>query len=143
MPYEFLEKIATGDVAFSAEGETLEEMFAAAAEATMQVMVEDIQTLEQKQEVAIQLENDEIDMLLFDFLQELIYYKDAEFLLLRIHSVTIDPSDQIYRLRAKAAGEAADPEKHSLVVDVKAVTLHQFEVKQTDSGWSARVILDI
>ena len=33
--------------------------------------------------------------------------------------------------------------KHNLKVDVKAVTLHFFEVKKTAKGWFARVILDI
>ncbi len=33
--------------------------------------------------------------------------------------------------------------KHDLIVDVKAVTLHRFEVKQTETGWKASIILDI
>jgi SHS2 domain-containing protein len=41
------------------------------------------------------------------------------------------------------AGEELDMNRHDLVVDVKAVTLHQFRVEKTDRGWEAFVILDI
>ena len=33
--------------------------------------------------------------------------------------------------------------RHEEVVDVKAVTMHMFEIKQTEKGWRAQVILDI
>ncbi len=41
MPYQFVDEIATADIAFEAWGEDLEEMLAAAADATMNVMVSD------------------------------------------------------------------------------------------------------
>ena len=44
---------------------------------------------------------------------------------------------------ASAWGEAIDPGRHRLRVDVKAVTLHGFSVQSTTDGWEARVILDI
>ena len=42
MPYSYLEDVATADVAFEASGGTLEAMFAAASDATMNVMVRDL-----------------------------------------------------------------------------------------------------
>jgi len=36
-----------------------------------------------------------------------------------------------------------DSEKHNQRVDVKAVTLHQFQLEPTPNGWRAMVILDI
>jgi SHS2 domain-containing protein len=80
---------------------------------------------------------------LFDFLQELVFYKDADLLLFGKYLVKIDRQDSQFRLQAEAHGETLDHDRHDLVVDVKAVTLHQFEVKETDQGWEARVILDI
>jgi SHS2 domain-containing protein len=46
-------------------------------------------------------------------------------------------------LKAKARGEPLDRERHELSHEVKAITYHQLEVKQTDQGWQARVIVDI
>ncbi len=143
MPYRYLDDIATADVAFEAWGQTLEELFIAAADATMNVMVEDLTTIIPREHRTIRAEADAIDMLLFEFLQELIYYKDAERLLLRVSRVHIDRRDDHALLAAEASGEELDPQKHELLVDVKAVTLHRFQVERTADGWRAMVILDI
>ena len=82
-------------------------------------------------------------MLLFDLLQELIYYKDAEQLLLRVKEIGITERDGTYLLRAPRRGEKLDPERHEQRVDVKAVTLHRFRLQKTGDGWNALVILDI
>jgi SHS2 domain-containing protein len=143
MPYEFLEDVATADIAFSAWGETLEETFRAAADATLNVMVEEISAVRPRETREFRLENDQLDMLLFDFLQELIYYKDSETLMLRIPQVRIQDRSKPYVLEAAARGETLDPARHHPRVDVKAVTLHRFNLAQTDRGWEAFVILDI
>ena len=143
MPYQYLDDIATADAAFKAWGETLEELFTAAAEATMNVMVADLATIAPEQQRYFSVEADAVDMLLFELLQEIIFYKDAEQLLLRVAEVQISGGDDLWSLNATAVGETLNMEKHELVVDVKAVTLHRFQVEKTDHGWEALVILDI
>jgi SHS2 domain-containing protein len=143
MPYEYLDDIATSDVAFRAWGQTLEEMFVAAADATMNVMVADLNTIARRKQLTLRVESDAIDMLLFELLQEIIFYKDAEQLLLRVPEVFIIRRNEIYSLEAETCGERLDPKKHDLVVDVKAVTLHRYRVDQTVDGWEAMIILDI
>jgi len=143
MPYHYLEDIATADVAFEARGKDLAELFTAAADATMNVMVADLATIEKREELEFVVEHEELDMLLFNFLQEFIFFKDARRLLLRVLSVSIDSGNEGFSLRAKTAGEELDPEKHDLIVDVKAVTLYRFAVQQTEDGWMATVVLDI
>ncbi len=78
MPYEYLEEIATADIAFRAWDPSLEGAFVAAADATMNVMVEDLASIRPVVEREIKIENESLETLLFDFLQEFIYYKDAE-----------------------------------------------------------------
>ncbi len=143
MPFEFLDEIATADVAFSAWAETIEEMFADASEAAMNVMVENLEAIERKEMREIEGEAESVDMLLFGLLQELIYYKDAEQLLLRIEDVRVGYNNGLYSVGATGWGEKIDPDKHHLIVDVKAVTLHHFKVEQTHRGWETLVILDI
>ena len=143
MPYEYLEDLATADIAFHAWDDTLEKTFVAAGEATMNVMVEDLDTIRPTEKRDIELENEAMDLLLFDFLQEFIYYKDAELLLLRVPEVRIEEKDGRYVLTACGQGEELDKDRHEMRVDVKAVTLHRFELKQTGQGWKATVILDI
>ena len=143
MPYRYLEDIAIADVAFEAWGDTLEEMFVAAADAAMNVMVADLNAITGAENRPLQVAAEEIDMLLFELLQELIFYKDAERLLLRVPGVAIEERQGQFLLTAEACGEEIDPEKHDLIVDVKAVTLHRFKVQPTSQGWEAFVILDI
>ncbi len=143
MPYEFLEDVAIADIAFRAWGYDLEETFVAAAHAVMNAMVEDLDAIQPRQERRLSVEHEALDMLLFNFLQELIYYKDAEQLLLRIQQLRIDDTNRPYTLQATAVGEQLDSDRHRMRVDVKAVTLHRFSLAQTDRGWEASVILDI
>lgn len=143
MPYRYREDIATADIAFEAWGNTLEEMFVAAADATMNVMVDDLDSIADRKRQMIEVSSDEIDMLLFEMLQELIFFKDADTLLLRIPAVAIEKKSDHLILTGEAYGEKIDPSKHELIVDVKAVTLHRFAVTQIEEGWIASVILDI
>lgn len=143
MPYEFLEDIATADIAFRAWGEDLAALFQAAGDATINVMIENLDAIALKEQRTFNLENDALDMLLFNFLQELIYYKDSEQLLLRSQQVHFEQNNKIHMLSAIAAGEKLDPQRHQQRVDVKAVTLHRFQLEKTNEGWTATVILDI
>ena len=143
MPYKFLEEIGTADIAFEATGRDLPALFVAAADATMNVMIDNLDAIELRETRQIELSNDQIDMLLFDFLQELVYFKDARRLLLRAREMQIDQKGEAYFLKAKVAGEQLDDTRHQQRADVKAVTLHGFSVQKHDDGWKAKVLLDI
>lgn len=143
MPYRYLADVATADVAFEAYGGSLEELFRAAGDATINAMVADLDAIADRTSRTLALEDGRIDMLLFQLLQELIFFKDAERLLLRIGNMEIVARGDRYALRADVRGEVIDPSRHDLLVDVKAVTLHQFRVEQSARGWEATVILDI
>ena len=143
MPYEYLEEIGTADIAFEATGRDLAELFRDAADATTNVMIDNIEAIQPRETRQIRLSNDKLDMLLFDFLQELIFFKDAECLLLRIREAQIIERDENYFLKATAEGEPLDAERHHQRADVKAVTLHDFSVDRPEGGWKARVLLDI
>jgi protein archease len=144
MPYRFLDDIATADVAFEAWGNNVEDMFIAAAEASMNVMVDELSGIEKIEHRRISLRAEAVDMLLFEFIQELIFFKDAEQLLLRVSRIFIEKESSSLRLQADLYGEVLDPVKHELNADVKAVTLHRFAVEQIPGkGWNATVVLDI
>lgn len=89
MPYEFVEEITLADIAFRAWGKSLEEVFVAAGDATLNVMIDNLDSIEFKQQRSFRMENSALDMLLFDLLQELIYHKDTERLLLRLRQARI------------------------------------------------------
>lgn len=143
MAYRYLEDIATADAAFEATGRTREELIIAAADALMNVMVENLDSIESQRIVDIGLEADTFEMLLFRLLDDLVYYKDAERLLLRIREVDLCTRGESLCFIAHAYGEEIDPGKHHLVVDVKAVTMHLYKVEETEEGWKATVVVDV
>ena len=142
-PYRYLEEIATADVAFEARGATREETFLAAADATLNAMVEEIGTVAPRERKVVSLAADSLDLLLFELPQELVYHKDAGRLLLRVRDLRIEESGSGYRLRAEAVGETIDPARHPLLADVKVVTMHRLAVERTPDGWRAVVVLDV
>ncbi len=143
MPYTYLEEIGTADIAFEATGRDLAELFSESADAMTNVMIDNIEAIQPRETCQIELSNDALDMLLFDFLQELIFLKDAKRLLLRIREIKVAERNENYFLKAMAEGEPLDAERHHQRADVKAVTLHDFSVKSIEEVWKARVLLDI
>ncbi len=143
MPYEFLEDVAIADIAFHAWGSDLEELFKAAGDAVINTMIDNLDAIAFTETRTFHLENDALDLLLFNFLQEFVYYKDSELLLLRAQQVQIEETASGYTLTAQTQGEPLDRDRHHQRVDVKAVTLHRFQLEKTKDGWTTQVILDI
>jgi SHS2 domain-containing protein len=143
MPFRFQDEISTADVAFEAWGATQEELFISSASALLRTMAETPELVERRQELVIRLDHEELDLLLFSFLQELIFYKDARRLLLHADTVRIEHGKDTFSLEATVSGEQIDSGRHRLLVDVKAVTLHRLSVVFRDNLWKAEVELDV
>ena len=143
MPYRFLEDQFTADIGFVASGSTLDECFAAAAEATLEVMLANPQSLRPRERRTAHVESESLDLALLRFLEEMVYYKDTEQLLLRPTGVVVAQREGGWVVDGGLEGEPIDASRHELCADVKAVTLHRLEVRRTDGGWEATVVLDI
>lgn len=144
MPYRFLEGLTVADVAFEATGPTLETLFASAGLAITATEVGNPESVRKKERRAFDLTSKAIDLLLYNFLQELIYFKDVDQLLFGEFDLSIKKeAGERYHLKGAGRGEPIDPERHHLLVEVKAVTMHRFEVTSGPEGWKAIVVLDI
>jgi SHS2 domain-containing protein len=143
MAYRYLEDVAIADVAFEATGGTLEELFRSSADAALGVMVKCPESVSPRVSKNFAAEDDSLDLVLYRLLQELVYYKDAEHLLLRCVQARVEESGGRWMLIAELAGEPMDESRHELLVDVKAVTLHLLKVERMPQGWTARAVLDI
>lgn len=140
MKYKFLPH--TADVMFEAYGENLEQLFENAALATEATMVE-LSSLRKTQEHEIYLDSDDIDKLLYDFLSELIFIKDTDGLLFNKFEIIINCKNKKYDLIAKCFGELIDHDKHKLIDDSKAITMHGFEIKKDKGKYKCKVIVDV
>ncbi|NTU59709.1 MAG: archease [Deltaproteobacteria bacterium] len=143
MPYRYRDDIATADAAFDVEAPTLEDLFRDAADAALGVLVEEPSSVKPRRAKLLRAEAETLDLLLFQVLEELVYYKDAERLLLRLERVEIREGEGGFAAAAEARGEEIDPSRHALLTDVKAVTLHRLRLERSDRGWEATVVLDI
>ncbi|MEE8417325.1 MAG: archease, partial [candidate division Zixibacteria bacterium] len=82
-----------------------------------------------------------IEELLYNYIAELIFIKDAEKVFLSQFDIDISPDNTI--LKAVVRGELIDYNKHIIKIDVKAVTYHDLHVRVEKEGYSARMILDL
>ncbi len=142
MPYKSVEGFAMADVAFEASGKTLEELFASCGEALTSTMIKDPKELGVNAEKRFTLEAKDAEFLLHDFLQELLYLKDAELLLFREYKLKIEKAEKGMKLTATMLGDHLDPTKQTLLIDAKAVSWHMFKVEKSNV-WKAFFIVDL
>jgi SHS2 domain-containing protein len=97
------------------------------------------------QSKTIELTADDPAYLLFDWLSELLFAFESEKLLLSEFQIALvnDQSDAPLRLRAYCRGEPADPCRHVLDHEVKAITYHGLVCEHRGDEWLAEVIVDI
>ncbi len=138
MPFKIREDIATADVAFEAWGTTLEKLCEATGDATTSVMINPA-TLKEKKEKKFSVKGETPEKLLINFLNEIIFIKDAEQLVFKSYKVSIKGGV----LTCAAKGDTLNFKKQEHRVDVKAATYHMFKVTQEKNKWKAFVILDI
>jgi len=129
----------TADLGLRVRAADLDTLFAEAAQALFSVIVEDLQSVEPRQRVDIELTGDELDLLLFDWLKELLYRFDADAMLFSRFDVHVAGE----KLTAVVWGEPLDRDRHVLEHEVKAITYHGLKVEQTADGWLAELIVDI
>jgi SHS2 domain-containing protein len=88
----------------------------------------------------LQVEGQDWPDLMVNWLREALYLWNGKEWLVR--SAIIETIDE-YRIRAMFEGEAFDPDRHLIQMEIKAVTYHQIEVKQRLTGWTAKIIFDV
>jgi SHS2 domain-containing protein len=140
--FRFLEDIALADIGFEAEGESVEEVF----RGTTQALIESLanpSTVSGRWERAIERSDADPAALLFDWLSEVVYWKDAAGVVFREAPLTLTREGDVWLLRARLIGAPVDQQTQELHADVKGVTKHLYELKQTDGRWKARVVLDV
>lgn len=141
--FEIIDGVTRADVAFRAYGGTITELFASAALALMSIMLVNPEGIVFSTKRSIALDNRDRELLLFEFLNEFLFFKDSELLLLKPESVDIEEVDGEFRLQCDARGEHIDRNRHAFNVDIKAVTMHGLSVARESEQWFATVVLDV
>ncbi|MCD6576333.1 MAG: archease [Nanoarchaeota archaeon] len=133
----------TADMYIESWGNTLEEAFANAAMGLgFMIVVSD--NVDPKIEKEIEVESEDLQSLLFDFLSQFLIFQDAEGLIFhKVKVEKIEEKDGKWHLKAKAWGEKFNPEKHEEGTHVKAITYHYMEIKKEKDKYNIKVLVDI
>jgi len=132
----------TADILFQAEASSLGELFQECGMAVEESQIE-LKNVSQDVEKEITGENKNLEYLLFDFLDDLLFHKDSDQLIFSKFEIKVEEIDEKFVMNCKAFGEKINPKKHEQLVDVKAITMHLFEVKKEKDLWKAQVLIDI
>lgn len=135
MPYKIKEHIA--DIRIAVGGRNLEQLFTDAFLGMMYIMKPSQKFAPEKVERDIVLESLDTTALLVDFLNEVLSLASAN---KEFYTHIIFYKIQPTSLRARLFGISAE----SFHREIKAVTYHEAEVKQTkDGAWETTLIFDI
>ncbi len=133
--YELIEH--TSDTGLVAYGKTLAEAFANAAAGMFSIIAEP-DSVREVESRRVEASGDDIEGLLFEWLNSLLYYFDVEMLLFKRFDIT---EFEDTRLVAECRGEKYDPSRHRLKTGVKSATYHMLEVDRRQNR--VRVIFDV
>lgn len=139
--YALRDDLAIADRAVEVWGESADDLFATAARALADLMA-DAATLPRDVEREVRLEAASLEMLLFEFLGEILFYKDRDLAILPEAEVRI-AGEGPWRLEARLRGGRVDPARTRRGIDVKAVTLHALAVEREGNGWHGHFVLDL
>lgn len=143
--FEFLSH--TADIQMRAYGKTKEELFCNALNGMFQSIGPHAQGCETKngrlicpqlpEKQTVDIRSTQFDLLLVDFLSEALYFSD-------IHNQAYFDAEihELTDTHVRATLRGVQIERFD-VVEIKAVTYHELEVKQVDGVWQATIVFDI
>jgi SHS2 domain-containing protein len=127
----------TADIGLVAYGNTIPEAFGNAAYGMFSIIA-GLGTVRETESRRLEVSDNDLEGLLFEWLNRLLYYFDVELLLFRRFEVSIMAEN---RLKAICYGEKFDPSRHKLKTGVKSATYHMLKVDREKN--EVRVIFDI
>jgi SHS2 domain-containing protein len=127
------------DIGIRGIAPTLEQAFEQAAVGMTAVITNPDQVTASKA-VSIRCKAPDNELLLLDWINELVYKMAVQGLLFKRYQVSIHDGS----LSAKAFGEAVDRQKHQPAVEIKGATFTELRVYQQPDGlWVAQCIVDV
>lgn len=139
-PFGYLEH--TADACLRGIGETREEAFCEAARAMFHLMV-DIEQVRPQKRVQVLVTAENIELLLVEWLAELLVQRDLEDVLLSRFCVYISENDRRFDLQGEGWGEPLDPARHRVKTEVKGIAYAGLHVCREEGQWIAQCVVDI
>ena len=138
MSYKLLDHAT--DAFIEVTGSNLVEAFTVAGNSVVETIIDRnlVQELKQK---TLQVTGKDLDYLLFNWLEEVIYQAITEGFAIHRFSVEISKKSE-FQLSCIAYGEKIDIKKHKYKVEIKAPTFHLMKIEE-NSSVTMRFLLDL
>lgn len=140
MVFSYLDHIS--DIYIHVYNDTLEGMFEEAAIASFDVIMETSKVY-RKTIINVELDADDLEQLLYKWIDHLLYIFDAKSFAISKTKVIINKKKTHLSLTAKIFGESYAPKKHGQKVAIKAMTYSLMRISQKEGHWEAYFVLDI
>lgn len=129
----------TADVGVVADGDTFADALAWVATGMFSVIT-DLELVREASSVDVHVESADRDILVVDWLNELLYIFDTNQFLPKTFEVSVN--QDLTGLTASCRGESVDLDRHIFYTDVKAATYHNLQVS-SGAMWNIQVVLDV
>jgi SHS2 domain-containing protein len=130
------------DAIVEAYGSSLDEAFENSAKGLVNTMI-DLEQISPDQEYEIVAKGYDVKSLLYDWLEKVMLGLLIDNIALSDFKVKISENNGNYFLKGIAKGEVLDLKRHHYKIEIKAVTYHEMEIKQTESIITIRFLLDL
>jgi SHS2 domain-containing protein len=130
------------DAIIEAYGSSLDEAFENSAKGLVNTMI-DLEQITPDQEYEIVAKGYDVKSLLYDWLEKVMLGLLIDNMALSDFKVKISENNGNYFLKGIAKGEVLDLKKHHYKMEIKAVTYHEMEIKQTEDIITTRFLLDL
>ena len=129
----------TADIGFYAFGKNLNEAFENAGLAICNI-ISNTDNIDPQKSIEFEITSEDEVSLLYDYLEELLFYHEVEFMLFSEFIIEIEKTDDDYHLKAIIKGEDINWDKHERDCEIKAITFHQMEVNMSDDVWLKAIV---
>lgn len=137
--YEYFD--VTADIGFKAYGNNMNEAFENAGLAIFNI-ISDTKDISPNIAKSFEITSEDEVSLLYDYLEELLFFHEVDFMLFCEFDLNIEKVDGNYFLKATIWGEPIDWNKHERKTEIKAITFHRMEVNKTNH-YGLQAIVDL
>jgi len=128
------------ELAVRVVGNSQADLFANSALTLFDVMVADLEKVECKDSIPLEVEGTDRDDLMVNWVRELLYlyqgsgYLLKEFLIREVKETLV---------KADVRGEKIDPDRHEIQQEIAAVASHKSRMQKTGNQWTAHLIFEV
>lgn len=128
------------ELAVKVVGASQADLFTNSAYTLFDVMVADLDKVDCKDHIPLEIEGTDRDDLMVNWMRELLYLYQGSGYLLKDFQIR-EVKDTI--VKAEVAGEKIDPDRHEIKQEIAAIAFHKSRMDKTGNQWTAQVIFEV